>query len=109
MAAALALGVYLSEEPRRKKIRTEALGVFLDNNRSNNFLQIGISEDGAARIAEQSAEIERLRGVITKMRDDAEAEDEQYCTRWNEYQAQVSADPSKWSPNGPFRCSQCGV
>ena len=115
MAAAIALGAYIEEGPRRKTIRTEALGAFLDNNAEHNYLQIGISDEYRRKTQalfvtneRLCKEIHRLKGVITYMREASEAEGEEYVAQWNAYLEEVENDPSAWRPTGPHRCRECG-
>ena len=111
MAAAIALGTYLEEGPMRKKIRIEALGVFLDNNKDQSFLLIGISEAYRkqtkalfVRNKELCDEIRRLKRSI----EEREARAERERDDWQDYLDSVANDPSNWRPNGPHRCRECG-
>ena len=113
MAAAIALGAYIEEGQRRKKIRTEALGAFLDNNAEHNYLLIGISDEYRRTakalfvINEQLCkEIQRLKDVITYMREASEEEGERNVADWNEYLDSVANDPSA-TPTRPW-CRECG-
>ena len=107
MAAAIALGTYLEEGPRRKKIRTEALGVFLDNNKDQSFLLIGISEAYRrqtkalfVRNKELCDEIRRLERSI----EDEKEEEERHRADYYEYLDSLEGDDPLHRP----RCRECG-